>query len=94
MLQSNFSRQESYAKKTYTIPEFCDAYSISRSKFYEILKAGFGPRIMKVGRRTLISVKAAEKWQARIEASSNPDDSSNPEDDSLPGILAKKWGAQ
>ncbi len=94
MLKSNFSRQESYAKKTYTIPEFCDAYSISRSKFYEILKAGFGPRIMKVGRRTLISVEAAEKWRARIEASSNPGDSSNPEDGSLPRILTKKWGAR
>ena len=94
MLKSNFSRQESYAKKTYMIPEFCDAYSISRSKFYEILKAGFGPRIMKVGRRTLISVKAAEEWRARIEESSNPDDSGRPEDGSLPDILAKKWGAQ
>jgi len=81
-------------KQTYTIPEFCDAYNVSRSKFYEILKAGSGPRIMKVGRRTLISVESAEKWRTRIEASSNPDDSSNPEDDLLPGILAKKWGAQ
>ena len=95
MLKSNFSSQKSYAKKTYAIPEFCNAYNISRSKFYELLKAGFGPRIMKVGRRTLISVEAAEEWCARIEASSNPHDSSNPEDDSLPGrILSKKWGAR
>jgi len=81
-------------KQTYTIPEFCDAYSISRSKFYELLKAGFGPRIMKVGRRTLISVEAAEEWQARVEASSNPDDLGRTEDGSLPDILAKKWGAR
>ncbi len=94
MLQSNFSQKKSYVEKTYTIPELCDAYSISRSKSYEILKAGSGPRIMKVGRRTLISVKAAEEWQARIEESSNPDDSGRPEDGSLPDILAKKWGAR
>ncbi len=49
---------------------------------------------MKVGRRTLISVEAAEEWRARIEASSNPDDLGRPEDGSLPDILAKKWGAQ
>jgi predicted DNA-binding transcriptional regulator AlpA len=72
MLKSNIRDQKSYVKKAYTIPEFCDAYSISRSKFYEMRKAGSGPRIMKVGRRTLISVEAATAWRRRLEASSRP----------------------
>jgi predicted DNA-binding transcriptional regulator AlpA len=73
MFKSNIRDQKSYVKKAYTIPEFCDAYSISRSKFYEMRKAGSGPRIMKVGRRTLISVEAATAWRRRLEANSKPD---------------------
>ncbi len=57
-------------KKAYTIPLFCEAYGISRSALYNAFKRGYGPRIMKVGRRTLISVDAAETWRAQLEAHS------------------------
>ena len=57
-------------RKAYTIPLFCEAYGISRSALYGALKRGYGPRIMKVGRRTLISVDAAEAWRAQLEAHS------------------------
>jgi predicted DNA-binding transcriptional regulator AlpA len=80
MLKSNIRDQKSYAKKAYTIPEFCDAYSISRSKFYEMRKAGSGPQIMKVGRRTLISVEAATAWRRHLEANSKPSVPSTSED--------------
>jgi predicted DNA-binding transcriptional regulator AlpA len=80
MLKSNIRDQKSYVKKAYTIPEFCDAYSISRSKFYEMQKAGSGPRIMKVGRRTLISVEAATAWRRRLEAYSKLGVPTNSED--------------
>lgn len=50
-------------KHTYTIDEFCQLHNISRTTFYSLMKQGNGPAIMKVGRRTLISVVAAEKWR-------------------------------
>ena len=35
--------------------------------FYELLAAGRGPRVMKVGKRTLISVEAAAEWRRKME---------------------------
>ena len=72
MSKSNSRKQKPVEKKAYTIPEFCEAYQISRSKLYDDLKHGHGPRIMKVGRRTLISVEAATAWRRRLEANSKP----------------------
>ena len=40
---------------------------ISRAMFYKLLKAGTGPKIMKVGERTLISSEAAAEWRRRME---------------------------
>lgn len=51
-----------------SIPQFCDGHGISRTHFYELVKQGKAPRLMKVGRRTLISVEAAADWRRRIEA--------------------------
>lgn len=53
---------------TLTIPKFCDSHHISRTHFYELVKQGRGPRLMKVGRRTLISQEAAADWRRRMEA--------------------------
>jgi predicted DNA-binding transcriptional regulator AlpA len=55
-------------KEAATIPQFCDGHNISRTHLYELIKQGKGPRLMKVGRRTLISVEAAADWRKRIEA--------------------------
>ena len=54
-------------KDTATIPQFCDSHNISRTHFYELVKRGQGPRLMKVGRRTLISQEAAAEWRKRME---------------------------
>jgi len=43
----------------FTVPEFCDAHRISRALFYIMLRDGRGPRLIKAGRRTLISAEAA-----------------------------------
>ena len=51
-----------------TVDEFCHAHRISRGTFYNLLKAGRGPSIMKVGARTLISVDAAANWRHKMEA--------------------------
>lgn len=55
-------------KDAATIPQFCDGHNISRTHFYQLLKEGRGPRLMKVGRRTLISQEAAVEWRRRMEA--------------------------
>lgn len=48
--------------------QFCDEHGIARTTFYMLLKQGRGPRLMKVGRRTLISAEAAADWRKRMEA--------------------------
>lgn len=60
----------SFAQATYTIPQFCGAHNISRAHLYDLIKEGNGPRLMKVGRRTLISAEAAADWRKQMEASS------------------------
>jgi predicted DNA-binding transcriptional regulator AlpA len=51
----------------YGVGEFCRRHHISRSHFYDTLKEGDGPQVMKVGSRTLISVEAAARWRRERE---------------------------
>ena len=56
-------------KTTYTVTEFCQAHGdISKSFFYKLLKDGRGPRLMKVGNRTLITCEAGADWRKAMEA--------------------------
>ena len=48
--------------QTYTVPQFLAAYNLSRSTLYRLWKEGCGPRTVRVGRRVLIPVDAAEAW--------------------------------
>jgi predicted DNA-binding transcriptional regulator AlpA len=50
-----------------SIPSFCQAHGISRATFYNLMKRGEGPTVMKVGKRTLVSDEAAEAWRRRME---------------------------
>ncbi|ART54831.1 hypothetical protein CBP36_11960 [Acidovorax carolinensis] len=59
------------SKLAYTVPQFCDGFNVSRTHFYGLLKEGRGPRLMKVGRRTLISAQAAADWCKRMEDETN-----------------------
>ena len=61
------SQQESRKDGTYTVNQFCKAHNISRSMFYKQQKLGQGPRVMRVGRRRLISYEAAAEWRQRME---------------------------
>jgi hypothetical protein len=55
-----------YELAAFSVFGFCLVHGLSRRKFYYMLRAGEGPRIMKCGTRTLISVEAAQRWrQAR-----------------------------
>lgn len=53
--------------QAYSISKFCEAHSISRAKFYLLCKEGQSPKIMRVGRRRLISVEAAKEWRECME---------------------------
>ena len=46
-------------KKSFSIKHFCITHGISRATFYNLVKKQLAPRLMKVGKRTLISVEAA-----------------------------------
>jgi hypothetical protein len=50
-----------------SVDQFCSANNISRASFYNLLKRGKGPRLMKVGGRTLISREASLDWRRRME---------------------------
>ncbi len=55
----------------YSIAEFCEAHGISRSLFYILLKKNLTPKLMKVGKRTLISQEAAAEWRREMENPNN-----------------------
>ena len=50
-----------------TILEFCAAFRISDDFYYKLKRQGKGPREMKVGKRTLISLVAADEWRIERE---------------------------
>jgi hypothetical protein len=53
-----------------TILEFCEAFRISDDFYYKLKRQGQGPDEMKVGKRTLISMEAADKFRIDREAAS------------------------
>ena len=59
-------------KKAFTIDEFIDAYKVGRTITYEELASG-RLKSYKLGRRRYISAEAAEDWQRRLEAETNPE---------------------
>jgi predicted DNA-binding transcriptional regulator AlpA len=54
-------------KQDYTIDQWCHKRKVCRATFYNLLKAGKAPRIIKVGSRTRISPEADEAWQKERE---------------------------
>lgn len=52
----------------YSVREFCEAHSLSRSFLYRLWRAGKGPGRVKVGSRTFITREAAERWAASLQA--------------------------
>ena len=51
-----------------SIKEFCAEHRISEDMFFKMRRAGWGPAVMRVGSRTLISFEAAERWRREREA--------------------------
>ncbi len=59
-------------KSTFTVAEFVSAHNLSRTHFYGLLKLNKGPRLMRVGRRVLVSAEAAADWRKRMEDETAP----------------------
>ena len=53
--------------EAFSISQFCEAHGFSRALFCKLIKEGTGPRIAKVGRRTIITKEAAAAWRKQIE---------------------------
>jgi predicted DNA-binding transcriptional regulator AlpA len=50
-----------------SVPLFLAEHGISRSLFYRLVKEGRGPRLARIGGRTLITAEAAAEWRTRME---------------------------
>jgi excisionase family DNA binding protein len=51
-----------------TVREFCETHRISRSTFYNLIRTGRGPRVMKIGEKTMVSQEALQDWYRASEA--------------------------
>jgi len=58
---------ESLKLLAYSVKDFCKAVGISPRMFYSLHQRSAGPKITRIGRRTLITVSAAEEWLASNE---------------------------
>ena len=50
----------------YTVQEFCDAYQISKPKFYRMVRDGEAPQSIKIGNMRRIPISAAKAWEERF----------------------------
>ena len=50
-----------------SIREFCASHGISEGLYFKLKKQGEGPRELKVGARTLVSIEAAAEWRRARE---------------------------
>lgn len=66
-MNTSLSSPVENAGGAFTVAAFCQRHGISRAKFYQLLSTGEGPRIFKIGRRTLISTEAALAWRQSME---------------------------
>ncbi|MGC2048293.1 MAG: hypothetical protein WA635_06760 [Gallionella sp.] len=60
----------SVEQRAYSISDFCKAYGFSRATFYNLQKSGQAPDTLKIGKRPIITIEAADRWQKKLEAQS------------------------
>jgi hypothetical protein len=51
-----------------SIREFCRLHGISQDQFFKMAREKWGPAVMRVGKRTLISTESAARWRREREA--------------------------
>jgi hypothetical protein len=54
----------------YSIPAFCHRHGISEAFFHKLRTQGLGPRVMRLGTRTLITRESAAAWRRERELAS------------------------
>jgi hypothetical protein len=59
--------QEPQPLAAFTVNSFCASHGIGRSLFYQLLREGTGPRIIKVKNKTIITSEAAAEWRLLME---------------------------
>lgn len=55
-------------RATLSIPEFCAVHGFSPAFYFNLQKEGKGPRVLRVGKRVLITREAAAEWRQQREA--------------------------
>ena len=68
--QESKAEQAAVDRAAYSIVEFAKQHGLSRAHVYNLMRDGVGPRVMRAGRRTLISAEAAADWRRKMEAAS------------------------
>lgn len=51
----------------FSISEFCQLHGLGRTTYYQMEREGKAPRVMRVGKRVLISAEAAADWRSAME---------------------------
>jgi predicted DNA-binding transcriptional regulator AlpA len=62
------SENTGQTKLAYSVDEYCAAIGICRASLYNAWRDGRGPRRMKVGHRTFISIEAADDFRRECES--------------------------
>ena len=63
----NHKRKKDSGREAYSIPEWCASVGISCALFYKLPPDEL-PAVTKLGRRSLITRRASDEWQARAVA--------------------------
>lgn len=61
-------KQETLARKAYTVPELARAYGYSRQHIYDLVRVGELSPVMRSGRAIRIPVDVVDAWDARNRA--------------------------
>lgn len=56
----------------YSIKQFCELHGVSLDFYFKLQRQGFGPKVMRIGARTLISVESAAAWRRDREQGAPP----------------------
>lgn len=62
------AKEDAPLRAAYSIAGFCKAHDLSNGMYFKLRTQGRGPVEMKVGRRVMISMEAAQRWRAAREA--------------------------
>jgi len=68
--RSGIPKSSTDERDAWSIIEFCERHSISRSTFYNLRKHGLGPHETRIMRRVVITRASAAKWLREQERAS------------------------